>query len=481
MEIIINEATYSLPCRSFVIDYSVSEKRKLAVVKEFIIRLLYSINQISPSEVANYFGFSTVEMQIMLSSLQEENLICWEDGNVKLTRYAIDRFEEVDGKTVPRFFELVDQIDTVSFDLLTFRLLAVKSYGFINSSNLEIPLAKEGMMYLKEKAKAAFDKNFNTFLEKIKNVNSYQNAVDLYKINQVFDRDDYLIPINIQYIINDAEPNNINIKYTDSWMDEWDNDKSLFAAISTQTESNLVEQQNLAENFSEYIRITEDPINLRFFKDGSFDSSAAIDAYTKNRGIYDIDTRMIIGNLYTSHNSDIIHNLLSYKYGDEDSLPTSGAIWSIFTENKTWGRGPELENFINSITARYNEKYRNEKTIIITPVEIPQTAFLLKDRYNTVNFDFQATNKAFGNFQCEILLIPNVLVACLFHFPCKDYSSLTLPFGYISVNEEKIKKIQQKIKNFLHVKSTTNNCFERKNTNMEDYLFYRRLLPILES
>ena len=111
MEFVINEVTYSLPCRSFVIDYAVSEKRKLAVVKEFTIRLLYSLKGITPEKIASYFGFTVDETQVVLASLQEERLIKWDDGSVELTTYAYDRFEEVNGKAEPRFFEVEDKID----------------------------------------------------------------------------------------------------------------------------------------------------------------------------------------------------------------------------------------------------------------------------------------------------------------------------------------------------------------------------------
>ncbi|MDN3436442.1 hypothetical protein QMA03_18905 [Pseudoalteromonas sp. APC 3356] len=132
MEFVINEVTYSLPCRSFVIDYAVSEKRKLAVVKEFTIRLLYSLKGITPEKIASYFGFTADETQVVLASLQEERLIKWDDGSVELTTYAYDRFEEVNGKAEPRFFEVEDKIDSVTFDLLSYKLVAESSSGSVS-------------------------------------------------------------------------------------------------------------------------------------------------------------------------------------------------------------------------------------------------------------------------------------------------------------------------------------------------------------
>ncbi len=255
MEFIINEATYSLPCRSFVIDYAVSQKRKLAVVKEFTIRLLYALRDVSPDKIANYFGFTIEETQIVLADLQEEKLIKWDDGNVTLTSYAHDRFEQVNGRAEPRFFEVEDQIDNVTFDLLTFKLISNSASGSISPNNMEIPLPESAMGNLTEKAKSAFDLQFNSFLEKAKGVDTYSDGTELYKINQVYNRNDRLLPVKVQYIITSESVQHPTIRYADKWMDEWDEDKSLYAAICTQSESSSIVQSNLGTALEEYLAI----------------------------------------------------------------------------------------------------------------------------------------------------------------------------------------------------------------------------------
>lgn len=481
MDFIVNEATFSLPCRSFIIDYSVSQKRKLAVVKEFTIRLLYSIREISPDQIAQYFGFSTEEMQVMLAALQEEKLIEWDDGNVKLTSYANERFEEIDGKAVPRFFEVTDKTDTVTFDLFTFKLLTEKSSGFISPNNMEIPLPSEAMGHLTGKAKSAFDKHFYTFLEKTKGVDTYSDSIELYKINQVFNRNDSLVPIKIQYVINSSSPKQPTIRYADKWMDEWDDDKSLYAAVSAQTESVPSSRCNLVIAFGDYIRISKDPISLKFFKDESFDFAAAMNAHSQNKGIYELDTRMLIGNLYTPKNKDVIQSLIDDKFGEDNKISTKGAIWSIYPEDKIWGRGPELETFIRSIETRYDERRKPERTIIVSQVDCLQSAFSIRDRYSITGVNFQGVNKMPGNSQCEILLIPNVLVACIFHFTVEDYYPLTLPIGYVSTNEERITQVQEELTKFFNNPALTNSYFERKSVKEENFVLNSKLLKILEN
>ena len=480
MDFIVNEATFSLPCRSFIIDYSVSQKRKLAVVKEFTIRLLYSIREISPDQIAEYFGFSTEEMQVMLVALQEERLIKWEDGNVKLTSYANERFEQVDGKSVPRFFEVTDQIDTVTFDLFTFKLLIGTPSGSISPNNMEILLPSEAMGHLTEKAKSAFDKNFYIFLEKVKKVNIYSETTELYKINQVFNRFDSLVPIKIQYVVNSTSPTQPTIQYADKWMDEWDDDKSLYAAVSAQKEFVPTPRCDLSIAFGDYIRISRDPSSTRFFRGENFDFAAAMDTYSQNNGIYDLDTKMLIGNLYTPKNKDVIQSLIDNKFGENNVLSTNGAVWCIDPEDKIWGRGPELEIFMRSIESRFDERRKPERIILVSQVDCRQSAFIMKECYSITGANFQGVNKMPGNSQCEILLIPNVMVACIFHFIIEDYYPLTLPIGYVSTNEDRIEHVRQALTKFFSNRALTNSYFERKGIKEEEFILNSKLLKVLD-
>jgi hypothetical protein len=461
MEFVINEATYSLPCRSFVIDYAVSERRKLAVVKEFTVRLLYSLKGITPEKIANYFGFTTDETQVVLASLQEERLIKWNDGNVELTTYAYDRFEEVDGKAEPRFFEVEDKIDSVTFDLLSFKLIAESSSGSVSPNNMEIPLPKDVMGNLTEKAKAAFDQQFNTFIEKAKGIDTYTEAVELYKINQVYSRNDRLLPIRIKYTVTAGTCHSPEIKYVDEWMDEWDEDKTLFSSICSQTESIGFELTSLNKCIDEYVSLTQDPIILDFYRNEKFDFCAALQAYEANKGFFELETRMLVGNIYSKENSDLINSLLDYKLGEDAKIPSKGILWSIEPSNKVWGRGPELETFLQSLEQRLDERKRPVGTVLAVNVQSKQEAFKVKDLYGITKCEFQGLNKHIGNGQVEILLIPGVLLVCTFHSLIENHYPLTLPLGFVTTDEDRIRAVQDYLVPVFNNPASSNFYFER--------------------
>ena len=397
---------------------------------------------------------------MVLASLQEERLIKWKDGIVELTNYAYDRFEEVDGKAEPRFFEVEDKIDNVTFDLLAFKLIADSSSGSVSPNNLEIPLPKDAMTGLTEKAKAAFDQQFNTFIEKAKGIDTYTEAVELYKINQVYNRNDRLLPVRVKYVVTAETCHSPAIKYADEWMDEWDDDKSLFTSICSQTEAEGIRQGNLSIPIDEYVIFTQDPIILNFYRNDEFDFYAALKAYEANKGIFELETRMLVGNIYSNENSDLIHSLLDYKFGEEAKIPSKGVLWSINPSDKIWGRGPELDTFIQSIEQRLDERKRPVGTVLTVNVQSKQEAFKIKDLYGIINCEFQGLNKHIGNGQVEILLIPGVLVACTFHFLVENHYPLSLPIGFVTTVESRIKNIEKNLLAAFDNHANTNNYFE---------------------
>ncbi|MER0431657.1 hypothetical protein ABR859_08310, partial [Aeromonas caviae] len=109
MKIQLSKVCYGLPMKSFFMDYTVSKKRELPVVKEFVIRLIYSLSSTSLDTIQDYFGLTSKEMLAIIDDLQEENLVEWEGGKIKLTYYAMSKFTEEDGNLRPTFFEVTDE------------------------------------------------------------------------------------------------------------------------------------------------------------------------------------------------------------------------------------------------------------------------------------------------------------------------------------------------------------------------------------
>ncbi len=98
-----------------------SVKRELPVVKEFVIRLIYSLSSTSLDTIQDYFGLTSKEMLAIIDDLQEENLVEWEGGKIKLTYYAMSKFTEEDGNLRPTFLKLLMKHHLLSSNCIVFK------------------------------------------------------------------------------------------------------------------------------------------------------------------------------------------------------------------------------------------------------------------------------------------------------------------------------------------------------------------------
>ena len=252
MELLINQVSFSLPIKSFLIDYSVSQKRELPIVKEFVIRFLFSTEGCSQSSIANFFGFNDSEMQAVLNDLDEEGLVVWEGESVILSQYAVGKFENVSGNFEPRFFEIQDTAESINFDLLLYKIL-YKNFTAFKKSELSIDIPLKSYSDVIDNVESSFSEQFSLFQEKIHEVDLYENPIELYKINNITSQYDQIVPINVDFYVNSADSDNIIMKYSSEVVDDWDNEKQLFSAIDDAIVSGTILDNSDFEKYLKFI------------------------------------------------------------------------------------------------------------------------------------------------------------------------------------------------------------------------------------
>jgi len=485
MEIVLNEATFSLPCRTFNFNYSITDKRQLPVVKEFVVRLLYTLERCELDLITSYFGFSQDEMNYVISDLLDEKLVFWEDENdnlLALTQYAKGRFENVNGCAIPRFFKVIEQSELVSFDLHSFKLISndIKAAGGEYRGNLELHLPKESYSGVHDRASSAFDEQFMMFLEKVKNINTFRNATQLYKINNVSTKYDKFIPIKIKYLIDSNDPRNSIMKYADSTIDEWDDERKLFSNIDAVVSECVQPAKTTTDIFTEYLRNTDDPLLGEFWVNDKLELPLLLEKQKIDKGIIDAETCRLIGNLYTSENKNLINRLIENKEGRRGTISSPGAIWSITPQEKLWGRGQEIASMVRSLEERFSKGSRNKGVVLLMPSSNPQEAFSMSNIFSPITKNIQGVHNPWCNSQTEILLIPNVLVACLIHFNAGD-DGITIPLGFVSTNDSIISDISKNIHDWSMMGHNINDHFEKRDNKVENTIFESVLLPILVS
>lgn len=478
MKVQLNRVSFGLPVKAFFIDYTVSQKRQLPVVKEFIVRVLHSLGSSPVSLIQTYFGFTTSETQAVLDDLVEESLIKWNDDEIELTTHALENFEEVEGNMLPRFFEVVDKTDTVFFELTEFRMLSksVQRSG-LSSMSISLSLPDDCYQKLNDKARSAFDSNFEHFRAAVKGEDIFSDREELYKINHVNVKYDLTIPIPVEYFIDTNSPNVLHTGYEDPSLDEWDTTKSLFNHMDSAVSSSS--NGNLAKDFNKYLSATDDPILIKYWDDSA--DKLNIELLLKHHELgtanHTKDTQLIVGNLYTDFNSSAIHKQLKEVFAHKPR--SSGLIWLTNADSGTWGRTHQLIAFIDSITSLFDKRKKTSEAIMVIPCLSKQESFNQRNVFKQIDAKLLDCEQRFGGDGCEVLLIPNIMVACLYHYPLSDSRNISLPVGYISFAPELIESVTQNIIRWSGAETKFNHYFERKDTEPEDMVLNKHFSPIL--
>lgn len=480
MRIQLNKVCFGLPMKSFFMDYTVSKKRELPVVKEFVIRLIYSLSSTSLENIQGYFGLTSKEMLAIIDDLQEENLIEWESGKVKLTYYAMSKFTEEDGNLRPTFFEVTDEASPVEFELYNFQMLStdVKRSGSQDFS-ISLNLPDECYRNLLSKAQSAFDTNFNLFRELVLKEDVFSEIKELYKINQVSDRYDSTLPLEVEYFVDTDSSNVLKMEYVSNTIDEWDEDKAMFSLMDSTIEVEAIKDQH--ESFNEYLEASNDPLIIEYWNDKTktLDIKALVNHYENGLTKLNDDTFMLLGNFYTESNKAILNARLESIFKDKPE--NSGLIWLTNAESKTWGKTTDLSKLVDEIYSFFDKRKRTSKVVLGMACESFQESITLKNNFwKLSNAEFMDLPSKFGGEDAEFMVIPGIMVASLFHFKLNDKRDVSFPVGYVSFDEKFISEVSKKLLDWAVIQPNYNDFFERKGVKEEQKVRNKHFMSILQ-
>jgi len=480
MKIQLSKVCFGLPTKSFFMDYTVSKKRELPVVKEFVIRLIYSLSSTSLETIQDYFGLTSKEILAIVDDLQEENLVEWEGGKIKLTYYAMSKFTEEDGNLRPTFFEVTDEVSPVEFELYSFQMLSadVKRSGSQDFS-ISLSLPDECYRNLLNKAQSAFDSNFNLFRELVLKEDVFSEIKELYKINQVSDRYDSTLPLEVEYFVDTDSPNILKMEYVSNTVDEWDEEKAMFSLMDSTIEVDSIKDQH--NSFNEYLEASNDPLIIQYWDDNSrtFDIKALVNHYENGLTKLNDDTFMLLGNFYTENNRDIITGRLKAIF--EDKPENSGLIWLTNSESKTWGKTTDLNKLVDEIYTLFDKRKKTSKVVLGMACEsYPESMTLRNNFWKLSNAELMDLPNKFGGEDAEFMVIPGLMVASLFHVQLDDKRDISFPVGYVSFEPKFISEVSKKLLHWTTLQPKYNDFFEKKDVKEEQKIRNKHFMPILQ-
>ncbi|MBD1568031.1 hypothetical protein [Aliivibrio sp. S10_S31] len=480
MKIQLSKVCFGLPTKSFFMDYTVSKKRELPVVKEFVIRLIYSLSSTSLETIQDYFGLTSKEILAIVDDLQEENLVEWEGGKIKLTYYAMSKFTEEDGNLRPTFFEVTDEVSPVEFELYSFQMLSadVKRSGSQDFS-ISLSLPDECYRNLLNKAQSAFDSNFNLFRELVLKEDVFSEIKELYKINQVSDRYDSTLPLEVEYFVDTDSPNILKMEYVSNTVDEWDEEKAMFSLMDSTIEVDSIKDQH--NSFNEYLEASNNPLIIQYWDDNSrtFNIKALVNHYENGLTKLNDDTFMLLGNFYTENNRDIITGRLKARF--EDKPENSGLIWLTNAESKTWGKTTDLSKLVDEIYTLFDKRKKTSKVVLGMACEsYPESMTLRNNFWKLSNAELMDLPNKFGGEDAEFMIIPGLMVASLFHVQLDDKRDISFPVGYVSFEPKFISEVSNKLLHWTTLQPKYNDFFEKKDVKEEQKIRNKHFMPILQ-
>lgn len=480
MRVQLNKVCFGLPMKSFFVDYTVSKKRELPVVKEFVIRLIYSLSSTTLEVIQEYFGLSNKEILAIVDDLQEENLIVWDNGSIKLTFYAISKFSEEDGNFRPTFFEVTDETSYVEFELYGFRMLSsdVRRSGS-QEYCISLELPDDCYRNLLNKAQNAFDTNFNLFREVVLKEDVFSEIKELYKINQVSDRYDATLPLEVEYYIDTESPNVLKMEYLSTTVDEWDEDKVYFSLMDSTIKNDFSRDQS--SSFINYLEASKDPFLVQYWDESNrvLNFKSLLNHYENGVTKISNETFMLVGNFYTDSNRDILVSHLESKF--RDKIENSGLIWLSNSDSKTWGKTADLRKLIDDIYGFFDKRKKTSKVILGMPCESYQESITLKNNFwNISNAKLFDLPSRFGGDDAEFLVVPGLMIASLFHAKIDNDRDVSLPVGYLSFDKEYVSSFCKGLFDWLLAQREYNDFFDRKGTEEEKLVRNKYLIPMLQ-
>ena len=114
-----NTISLLIPAYSYDINCAWTQEIPLPAIEEFTCRLLIALQEVTPSEVQQYFGLSKRECDVLIDNLHKSKLVTYSnEGMLIPTNMLMDRTKG-NPDTVPSLTKYEVRTETAVFEALT--------------------------------------------------------------------------------------------------------------------------------------------------------------------------------------------------------------------------------------------------------------------------------------------------------------------------------------------------------------------------
>ena len=439
-----HEVDFLLPVHRFNVRFSYVTKEGLPFIREFVLRLLH-LSDLTPLELASYFGLSKRETDEAISDLLEKGDLAFNDeGKVGLTTQSKGYFSSL-GST-PQISAVKEAGGALSFELAGFNCVGKNRTNEKWNLGIKLNIDNEVIANSDRIASVNFQKQFYQILEKgyISNIAEVDGSdrPRLYTMDSITKIGQEPLRLTTKFSV---DLDGIPLERNDyDFLDDSEKAQELITA----TISNSQRASNLSQ-IAQAMETLEDNWTRDLFNDSSVDVRKLISHRSITR-LNDEKFISFVGPVYAKNNWDLIQKSIKTALTGV-SRPVDGKklkiIWIAPTDN-FWGKSSRLavcaEEFV-SIIKNDDLVHKLTSPALYLPVQDKndrRSISTWQRELDNIISNIHGLFEGFLDGNIEIILIENHFVAVCYHISRPESVPVTLPVGFISIDQSIIKNIQ---------------------------------------
>lgn len=428
---IIHQVNVTAPCRSFKVEFKVSNTQSMSLTLEFLLRSLKIFGTLNEDEISRLFHYNTRETQYVIKEAFDEGLITWEQNSIKLSTQAQKLFENK--STVPKTLNVETLEIHVAFDQIAFDLAQPEGSSFFETklhelSSINDEYISNGSQYVPE----AFKKNYYQIMSEDRRLNKQKKG--LYSVGHVEPKNRFLKTLTINVSEDFQNVGQPDFEIFDQRLESTVNQNRPIAEAIAQYLKTLCMTRKKAHHqsiktFAALFSTEENPITLDL-------KASATKIFEKLQAHFEQNDQYTVFFGSPLLEENIKTFIVDIKKGTTKNTPRGILKW-LTPNTNVWGCTTLLPNLLNTIQQEYEHAKERSDQKLTTEV------------YDTYN-DYNALSKAIFSQEptvfnkirmndniLEIIMYEGIAALVCLHLPPSKGTSIPHPIG-ISVTDERV-------------------------------------------
>lgn len=469
-----NTISLLVPAYSYHINCAWTHETPLPAIEEFTCRLLIALQEVTPSEVQQYFGLSKRECDVLIDTLHKNKLVAYSnEGMLTPTNMLLDRTKG-NPEIAPSLTKYEIRTETVVFEALTVSVMPSSSYNRSRYGLPEIPIPADNHSPMPERITEKFGGQYRAFLDYSRRPEIETKKTRLYKVDGCSSGKFVQIPIDLEIWVRPTREGDLEvIKRVAEKISS-----SRHRPLSVEVEAKISDYLNSLKmptkgmSIIRYCTLFDDSILDRYIDERGLDLNRwLIDHANRKTGYGAPTTRSMIGPVFDRNNKKTIDRMLEDVSKDWKPNETHCAFW-LSSSAPLWGaNGYLMSDFCNEMSRRLAEDRQSRGPVTaIMPYEDMKDLGPLKARLHTRIPNGIAYLGGDLQTQVEILLIPNQLAVVQYHVQPDSESAVTVPIGYVTVEKARIEKIETYLDNLVKTRGKPELAWSESGTGIDEIM-----------